>query len=99
MTYNQQLAKYHLSMIKMKSEAVDVMAQAQGVDDTGLKSLGFLGVNAIQSLMENGINSVDKLVSADESLLKKALNPVTLKQVKSYVKQNAGQKRDEAVAG
>jgi predicted RecB family nuclease len=55
-----------------------------------LKAVNGLGDSAIFKLMELGIDTVEKLVSADEQTLKKAINPVTLKQVKTYIKQNAG---------
>jgi predicted RecB family nuclease len=51
-----------------------------------------LGANAIQSLMERGIDTLEKLMKAEDAVLKNALNPVTLKQVKAYVKQNAVEK-------
>jgi nucleotidyltransferase/DNA polymerase involved in DNA repair len=80
---------------KPDSKAVAIeghSAQAKDaiISKSELNKVPGLGANAIQSLMERGIDTLDKLTKAEDSVLKKALNPVTLKQVKSYVKQNAG---------
>jgi predicted Fe-Mo cluster-binding NifX family protein len=93
MSLNGQNYRYNLRLMaqNMKEQALDAKAEQKSVDDSPItKAIPSIGMNALAALSDAGIRTVEQLLKADKEVLKKALNPVTLKQVKSYIKENGG---------
>lgn len=88
---------------KMKEASVEVKAHAQSLGSSDLKSVPGLGKAAIEALNSAGISNLSQLLSAEPSVLKKALNPVMLRQVNNYLKENGndagGKEREAELAG
>ena len=94
MSLNGQNYRHNLRLMaeRMKEQALDAKAERKSVDESPIsKAIPAIGQNALEALSDAGVRTIDQLMKADNAVLKKALNPVTLKQVKAYIKENGNQ--------
>ena len=94
MSYNDQLVAYHLEIARKRAEANSVSLDVHNIEASDLNGVKGLGKASIEKLREAGISSKSQLLSADTEVLKKALNPITLKQVLTFIKENGSQNRN-----
>lgn len=73
---------------KMAIAAKEVGMEAVAIEESSLNEVKGLGKSAIAKLREAGITSKSQLIKADKEVLKTLLNPVTLKQVTTFIKEN-----------
>lgn len=73
---------------KMAIAAKEVGMEVGAIEESSLNEVKGLGKAAIAKLRDGGITSKAQLIKADKEVLKTLLNPVTLKQVLTFIKEN-----------
>jgi predicted flap endonuclease-1-like 5' DNA nuclease len=74
--------------LEMKKAVGVAEIESGSVKKSPLKEIPGIGNTAVETLNKAGIYSVEDVKFKGEEVLKKLVNPVTLKQIKNYLKDN-----------